>query len=417
MTLKNRLYGHSLSAIEKELIFSREDTGFVRQIHSSGAVFYLDPSPFLETPRRELYVAHCPPPENGCLVHASVSTVKQEMMKDAAGYYSLEVKYVDSWSRVDPNSLCSRRGILSPEEIHDYFTKPYLGEEEVVDGIALCSALYAVSSPPLSDEKGGVYAAVLGKNKPWLGFKKSLGVIPREFMKATSPFYYTISNKEKKVENTRAEEINLAYLNPEQLPMHIPVILEDVEVRSQKSYSLDMQSLNPMVTAFVLDSLMIKPEIPGSLESHVTDTFHAVLEEFKGSGWVPYKQDFSSLVPRLSRSFARYHAHLKLSKKDVSEAVDLWSDMYYRARKVVSTQYEVSRLYRLDDNSRKLYLDLVDSFGLEIPIPLQEVRTHVTSFRNQWDFEEALDTLNRYGLLTKPGHDSIKILDNRSVKA
>ncbi|HNU60435.1 MAG TPA: RecQ family ATP-dependent DNA helicase, partial [Aquaticitalea sp.] len=42
------------------------------------------------------------------------------------------------------------------EEIHDYFTKPYLGEEEVVDGIALCSALYAVSSPPLSDEKGGV---------------------------------------------------------------------------------------------------------------------------------------------------------------------------------------------------------------------------------------------------------------------
>ncbi|MCA9704206.1 MAG: hypothetical protein KC400_10260, partial [Methanolinea sp.] len=131
----------------------------------------------------------------------------------------------------------------------------------------------------------------------------------------------------------------------------------------------------------------------------------------------PYKQDFSSLVPRLSRSFARYHAHLKLSKKDVSEAVDLWSDMYYRARKVVSTQYEVSRLYRLDDNSRKLYLDLVDSFGLEIPIPLQEVRTHVTSFRNQWDFEEALDTLNRYGLLTKPGHDSIKILDNRSVKA
>ncbi|HQC12699.1 MAG TPA: hypothetical protein PKY15_04995, partial [Methanoregulaceae archaeon] len=185
MTLKNRLYGHSLSAIEKELIFSREDTGFVRQIHSSGAVFYLDPSPFLETPRRELYVAHCPPPENGCLVHASVSTVKQEMMKDAAGYYSLEVKYVDSWSRVDPNSLCSRRGILSPEEIHDYFTKPYLGEEEVVDGIALCSALYAVSSPPLSDEKGGVYAAVLGKNKPWLGFKKSLGVIPREFMKAT----------------------------------------------------------------------------------------------------------------------------------------------------------------------------------------------------------------------------------------
>jgi len=417
MTLKNRFYGHSLSAIEKELIFSREDTGFVRQIHSSGAVFYLDPSPFLQTPKREVYVAQCPPPENGTLVRASVSEVKQDIIKDAVGYYTLTVKYVDSWSPVDPNVLSTGRGIISSEEIHDYFTKPYLGEEEVVDGIALCSALYAVSSPPLLEEKGGVYAAILGKRKPWLGFKKSLNIIPQEFRKGTSPFYYSISENEKKVENSRADEINLAYLNPEQVPMHIPVVLEDVEVRPSKSYSLDMQSLNPMVTGFILDSLMIRPEMPQSLESYVTDTFHTVVEEFKGSGWVPYKQDFSSLVPRLSRSFARYHAHLKLSKKDVNQAVDLWSDMYYRAKKVVSTQYEVSRLYRLDDKSRKLYLDLVDSFGLEIPIPLREVRSQITSFRNEGDFDEALDTLNRYGLLIKPGHDRIKILDNRSVKA
>jgi hypothetical protein len=416
MTLKNRFYGHSLSAIEKELIFSREDTGFVRPIHSSGAVFYLDPSPFLQTPKREVYVAHCPPPENGALVHASVSAVKQDIMKDRAGYYTLGVKYVDSWSPVDPNVLSTKRGIISPEEFHDYFTKPYLGEEEVVDGIALCSALYAVSSPPIIEEKGGMYAAILGKRKPWLGFKKSLNIIPQEFRKPTSPFFYTVSETEKKVENTRADEINLAYLNPEKIPMHIPVVLEDIEVRPSKSYSLDMQSLNPMVTAFILDSLILKPEMPQSLESYVTDTFHTVVEEFKGSGWVPYKQDFSSLVPRLSRSFARYHAHLKLSKMDVTGAVDLWSDMYYRAKKVVGTQYEVSRLYRLDDRSRKLYLDLVDSFGLEIPIPLQEVRSQITSFKHEGDFEEALDILNQYGLLIKPGRDSIKILDNRPVK-
>ncbi len=416
MTLKNRFYGYNLSAIEKELIFSREDTGFVRPIHSSGTIFYLDPSPFLHTPKREVYISLCTPPEQGALIHASVASVRQDIMKDRTGYYTLVVKEVDSWSLVDPNALSPGRGIVSPEEIRDYFTKPYRGEEEVIGGIALCSALYAVSSPPFPEEKGGVYAAILGKRKPWLGFKKSLSVIPREFRKATSPFFYTISETEQGVQNTRAEEINLAYLNPEQVPMHIPVVLEDVEVRSSKSYSLDMQSLNPMVTAFILDSLIIKPEMPPSLESHVTDTFHTIVDEFKGSGWVPYKQDFGSLVPRLSRSFARYHAHLKLSKKDVTEAVNLWSDMYFRAKKVVSTQYEVSRLYRLDDRSRKLYIDLVDSFGLETPIPLQEVRSQITSFRNDGDFEEALDTLNRYGLLIKPGQDSIKILDNRPVK-
>jgi hypothetical protein len=410
------MYGHSLSAIEKELIFYREDTGFVRPIHSSGTVFYLDPSPFLQTPKREVYIAHCAPPEKGTLVKASVSAVHQDRMKDRDGFYTLVVKNVDAWSPIDPNTVLTKRGILSPDEIHDYFTKPYQGEEEIVDSVALCSALYAVSSPPLHEEKGGVYAAILGKKKPWLGFKKSLNIIPKEFRKTTSPFYYTISEQEKNIENTKAKEINLAYLNPERLAMHIPVVLDDVEIRSTKSYSLDMQSLNPMVTAFILDSLIIKPQIPSNLESYVTDTLYKIVDEFKGSGWVPYTQDFGSLVPRLSLSFARYQAHLKLSKKDVTEAVDLWSDMYYRAKKVVSTQYSVSRLYRLDDKSRKLYIELVDSYGLEIPIPLNEVRKQITSFRNESDFEEALDTLNRHGLLIKPGHGSIKILDNRSVK-
>jgi hypothetical protein len=417
MTLKNRMYGHDLSTIEKELIFSRKDTGFVRPIHSSGAVFCLDPSPFLQTPKRDVYVAHCPPPKQGTLINVSVSAVKEEILKDRAGYYTLVIHDVDAWSHIDPNTLLTRRGIISPDEIHDFFTKPWLGEEEIVDGVALCSALYAVSSPPFLEEKGGICAAILGKKKPWLGFKKSMNIIPREFRKVTSPFYYTQSEQEKMVDHIKADEINLAYLNPEQRPMHIPVPLDDVEVRPQKDYSLDMESISPMVTAFILDSLMIQPKIPSSLESHVTDCLHTVVEEFKGSGWVPYKQDFSSLVPRLSLSFARYQSHMKLSKKDVNQAVEVWSVMYYRAKKVVSTQYEVSRLYRLDDKSRKLYFDLVDAYELEISIPLSEVRKQITSFRNEWDFEEALDTLNRNGLLIKPGQDTIKILDNRSVRA
>ncbi|HPH34261.1 MAG TPA: hypothetical protein PLU94_02105 [Methanoregulaceae archaeon] len=417
MTLKNRIYGHSLSAIEKELIFSREDTGFVRPIHSSGALFCLDPSPFLQSPKREVYLAQCPPPEKHALIRARVSEARQDIMKDRDGYYTLTVKYVDAWSPVDPNTLVSRRSTISADEVRHYFTIPYLGEEEIVDSLALCSALYTVSSPPLAEEKGGVCAAVLGKKKPWLGFKKSLAIIPREFRQLTSPYYYAIAEQEKQVLHTKAEEINLAYHNPERIPMHIPVVLDAVEVQPSKHYALDMESQSPMVTAFMLDALMIRPDIPASLESYVTDTLYAVVQEFKGSGWAPYQQDFSSLVPRLSLSFARYNAHLKLSRSDVTQAVDLWSDMYYRAKKVVSTQYHVSQLYRLDDTARKLYLDLVDAYGLEISIPLEEVRKQIPSFRSEGDFEEALDTLNRYGLLTKPRHDRIKILDNRSVKA
>ena len=176
--------GTSLSTIEKELIFSLMHTGFVRPIHASGAVFCLDPSPFLQTPKREVYIAHCPPPGKSALIKAVVSEVKQDLMKDRDGYYTLVVKYVDSWSHVDPNTLLAKRGVISPEEVHDYFTRPYRGEEEIVDSIGLCSALYAVSSPPLLEEKGGVYAAILGKKKPWLGFKKSMGIIPQNFVRS-----------------------------------------------------------------------------------------------------------------------------------------------------------------------------------------------------------------------------------------
>ncbi len=417
MALKNRIYGHTLSTIEKELIFSREDTGYVRAIHSSGRVFYLDPSPFLPTPRREVYVAECPPPDAGTLVEATVTSVDTEIMKDRGGYFTLTVKHVGAWAPFDPNSLGCPARVLSNEEIREFFTKPYRGEGDVVEEIALCSALYAVSCPPVLGERGGVYAAILGKKKPWTGFKRSMGIIPGEFRDTASPYYYHIATKEDRVKNVNAREINLAYLNPERMPMHIPVVLDEIEVRSSKESSLDLQSLSPMVTAFVLDSVLIQPTIPAGLDACVTDAIHSVIDDFKGAGYVPYQQNFDTLVPRLSLAFARLQSHLTLSRKDVTMAVDIWSDMFYRAKRVVTDQYEVSRLYRLDDKARRLYLDLVSAFELEEPIPLSDVRAQVTSFKDSDSFEEALATLNQHGLLTKPGPGTIKILDNRPVRA
>ena len=62
-----------------------------------------------------------------------VPKARQDIMKDRDGYYTLTVKYVDSWSPVDPNTLVSRRSTVSPDEVRHYFTMPYLGDEEIVD--------------------------------------------------------------------------------------------------------------------------------------------------------------------------------------------------------------------------------------------------------------------------------------------
>jgi len=65
-------------------------------------------------------------------VHWSKASVSgrchQDRMKDRDGFYTLVVKNVDAWSPIDPNTVLTKRGILSPDEIHDYFTKPYQGE-------------------------------------------------------------------------------------------------------------------------------------------------------------------------------------------------------------------------------------------------------------------------------------------------
>lgn len=408
--LQQRMYGYSLSEIEKELIFRRENTGFVRPLNRAGTVFYLDPSPFLPTQKREVYVSLSAPPSEKTLIRVTVSDIKEEVMKDRGGYYTLSIKLISSWEKIDPNTLVSRKPLISPDEVKDYFTLPYTGEEEIVDEVALCSALYAVSSPALHDVKGGIRAAVFGKKKAWTGFRRGMEIIPLELKKPSSDYFYRIANEDKGIADLAGKEINLAYLNPGPTPMDIPMVLE-VGQRSLSSYKEAMDSQKPLVTAFMLDALMIQPEVPDTLERFMADTLYELVSDVKGAGSIPYMQDFSSFIPRLGASFSRYHSRFEVRKEDIQKSVEMWSDMFYRAKKTVSTEHPVSRLYRLSDNARKLYIDLYDLFGIDIPISITDVMKEICIFRNEWDYDEALDDLNRQGLIIRLNHERIKLLD------
>jgi len=403
------MYGYSLSSIEKELIFRRKDTGYVRPIHSTGQVFYLDPSPFLKTPKRDLYYATFPPP-GGALIQASVDEVRDEIYRDKSGYYRLTVKTIENWKFIEPKAIHRNKSELAPEEVLHFFTMPFSGEEDNVNQIALCSLLYAVSSPPIMNEQGGIHAAILGEKRPWNGFQKCMKVIPSEFKRPSSDYFYKISPRDEDYQG-KNKEVNLAYLNPDKSAMHIPVVFDEIDVRSSKSYHLDAESLTPFITGFVLDSLLLEPEMPEGLEKNIMDAVHEVMNDFKGSGFVPYKQDFSDLIPKLGLSIARFHSHGKLTSQDIQRVVELWTDMFYKAKRVVSTQHEVSRLYRLDDNSRKLYLSLLDAFTLESPVPITEIRSLSRLFRNSDDLDKALHNLNLQGLIIITNQNSIRILD------
>ncbi len=310
--------------------------------------------------------------------------------------------------KYDTNKITRRRRLFDPEDIANFFKSPYLGSKDIIEEIGLCSALYAVSSPPISNEIGGINAAVMGKKRPWVGFKTTMGVIPKEFQQSSSQNFYKISDKEIVINPRRNIEVNLAYLNPESIPMHIPLALE-VKAKTVSKYKENIKAESPLVRAYILDSLIIQPAIPNNLESYLTDSIYSLINDFKGAGWVPYKQDLGSVVPKISLSFARLYSELKITKKYIREAVDIWSNMFYLAKQAVSTQLPVAKLYELGDNERKLYAELTDIFGADVSIPEPEAIKNASL--SELDYAEAIKNLNIHGLIIKMPNKHIKVIE------
>jgi hypothetical protein len=404
------MYGYSFSEIEKDLLFRRKDTGFVRYLTKDGSLFYLDPSPFFKTQKREVYAALCPSPPERTLVKVAVSDIKENITKDSSGYYRLIIKCASAWEKIDPGSLIRKKSLLHPEEVKEFFKLPFVGEEDKIERIALCSTLFTLSAPPQLFEKGGITAAVLGKKKNWAGFRKGMEIIPPELKKVSSEYYYRLFRKEEQQEPVLSREVNLAYLNPETIPLHIPLVL-DADMRSSSTYKEAFLVQKPLITAFMLDALMLEPVVSENLEQYITDAMYELVLDVKGSGSLPYTQDFGSLLPRLGASFARYNSRFDVDKTDIKRGIDLWSEMFYHAKKLMSAEHPVARMYRLSDKARTLYLDMTDTFGHDTPIPVLEIAKNIPIFKNTDDYEEALDELNRNGLLIRLNNKIIKVLD------
>ncbi len=240
-------------------------------------------------------------------------------------------------------------------------------------------------------------------------------IIPSEFKRPSSDIYYKIS-EQVDLPKLKSKEINLAFHNPEKIPMDIPVVLE-VDVQTKKDYNDAIDSLTPMVRGYLLDSLMIQPQIPENLSSHITEKVYEVINDVKSSGSIPYFQNLGTSIPKLTLSFSRLNTRITTGKNDINEVVDLWADMFYRAKKMVSTQHEVSRLYnRLDDKARRLYIDLIDMFDYDVSVKIAEIPKIISTFRRPSDYDDAIEILCNNGLLLKPNNTTIRILDFEKKK-
>jgi len=395
MSLYQRSRGYEMSVVERELVFNDKysNVGFVKYDAKGGDFFYLHPSPFLKTFRNEIYyIPDNPPPE---YQFAEVEVIGEKIVRLSNSGDTITVKEVSSWKPFDLTPLAQRRKLLDYEEIIEYFTYPLKGEDTVVEEIAGCATLFAFSSPPVADDVGGIKTAVFGKNYQWELFRKPLKFIPIEFLKPSSDYYYYISKNERDPGKTNGE-VNLAILQPERLLSDIPIVYEGISERKfSRDYSESIKEGAGIITAYLLDTLLLKPTYTDKVEQMMLDAVYRIRDECHSAGQRSYHQNIGDALPKLASAYARLRASPDIKREDLDHVVDLWFTMFRKAKKLPFYPATVSDLYTLSGDSRKVYVILQDMFGLDYWIPLNEA-IEVTGM-DEIEVNIAIDTLVEKG--------------------
>jgi hypothetical protein len=330
MSLKDRSWGYEFAEFEKEFLFHRENTGFVEYISHEDRVFSLNPSPCFDANKNIHYYAEfCTPPPNGACIEADVIQEDIKYISGPGGVYKDVLKTVESWRIFDYQQIIRRKKLIDCDQIINFFAYTFRGREDITKRIATCSALYAFSSPPLTTGIGGVNAAVLSKKSLWEAFKKPMKIIPQDFFRSNSKIFYCLSDKEKSLPSILSEEINLAFLRPEKMIADIPIVLDDVSVKGNIGVlQQDIDDNKKFITAYLLDSLMLKPDPLTTVEKLVTDAVYEITEEYMRSGISPYRQNLGDAIPTLSASITRLHLDPETKSKHVREVLELWKEMH-----------------------------------------------------------------------------------------
>ena len=398
MSLQDRSRGFEFSEFEKELIFRRENTGFVQYVSKDGKLFSLNPSPFFESVKNEHFFAEsCDPPPNKTFIEVEVSSSDVAYIQTHDSFRKDVLKKISGWKPFDPRQISQRQKLIAHDQIIEFFSYPFQRHDDITESISTCAALYAFSSPPITDDAGGVNAAILSKKTHWDAFKRPMNIIPREFFLQGSKYFYCISAKEKLIHQSKSEEINLAFLNPEKLMADIPIVIEDISIK--RMYGIqkdDIEDNRKFITAYLIDSLMIKPNPMETVVRQVTDAVYEIRDEYLRSGISSYRQNLGDAIPKLSASIARLHLDAEVKPDYVKKVIELWKEMHHRVRYRMGDSLSISKYYEFSDNTRKLYTELHDIYGKEYPIPMQEV-IKITSLKNDTDFSHALNELVERG--------------------
>jgi hypothetical protein len=296
------------------------------------------------------------------------------------------------------------------EEVIDYLKMPYVGDKGVLDCIGMGSALYISSTPPYMRHAGGINAAVLGKQKSWNAYTGSMNaVIPSDFRRASSDYYYRLSEQDREFETGTKREVSLSYLNPAVTPMQLPLILDIEDVKSRSNINAYCKEDYSVLNAHLLDTLLMNPSIPASLDPYIAEKTYELRNDLMDMGGLPYNQDLGSAISLMGLAYSRLQHKTECSKDDVKEVFDFWVDMTHNVSRELSTPVTLTELYSLRRAEKTLYTDLCVAFGTDVDVSVKEAKK-ATSLKDS-QFETALEKLNLKGYVLLMGnYQTIRIL-------
>jgi hypothetical protein len=412
ISLDKRWHGYELSGTEMQLIFDHDDIGFIRYDRRSRNKGYLDPSPFLLTPKRDVYEFECEQlPREGDLIEVLSLETEKKVVGPEHKWDYLYVKYVKDWVKVSPNKYIQSK-TMKPDEYTEFFGEPFKGNEKTdIDELAFCMALSSVSSPMIgANGKGGIDTGVFGKKEVWGPFKDVMGLIPSDFRKVKSKYYYEQAEKDVTTNPATSKEVNLSMLRPKSTAIHIPMLI-DGEVRSRKQYRENVLYQIPWMRAYMLDTLLFEPE-PSSkkVDKIMVDMLHSILNEITSTKSMAYNIDVGSTAFKLSSAFARLKLSDVFTEADVIECGERWMNSYHHSMKMETTGMDTEHMFKLKSDEFRLFEELRDKYGLEVIIPKSALRDIQTV--DIWLIEEAYNGLRQKGVLICPKeNDTMKLID------
>jgi len=313
--------GVEFSQIEREFTFRRENAGFVRYdvFRLNGIkerVILLDPSLVMRTTKREFFLPYddveLPPARQPVQLHVvdEKEVIVEDPTKgreDSWQFAKAKVKYFDSWELVDLRKILRKEphpyspaveketSLFTKEDLLLTFQAPFKGDKTLVDFLTLGLAVFVHSSPPWMGEQGGVLEGALGKAKHLSALRYVIDLIPREFKRKTSSYYYQLARNSWEIRPPSALEASLCYFNPS-IGVHllIPMAQELVRVEAKKDYAKRLSDVISLMRARIVDSIHIVPR--PTRESLIEDAIEKVVDLARDYG-IPSPIEFSGVAP------------------------------------------------------------------------------------------------------------------------